>query len=185
MKKYVVRYAFATNLIEHLSGAEPNLPIADCSKLPLGDQIADHVLAQKIKTIDAPFSVDSENDAVLLHVEQTESGLQLFYIDEITAVKAVQSELKSGIMHLGINPDGTATGRAFLALPYCGETYGHILGFVKAGGQKVAPKKAPKRAPDPDPDKPAKPCKPAKKDDNPFDDDAPNDVMPRGRCFHP
>ena len=44
MKKYVVRYAFATNLIEHLSGAEPNLPIADCSKLPLGDQIADHVL---------------------------------------------------------------------------------------------------------------------------------------------
>ncbi len=164
MKKYVVRYAFATNLIEFLSGAELNLAEANCCKLPLGEPIADHVLANTIKTIDAPFSVDCECDAVLLRVEQTESGPQLFYIDEINAVKAVQSELKAGIMHLGLKPDGTTTGRAFLALPYCGETYGHIVGFVKAGGQKVAPKKAPKHNPNPDP----APAQPA----NPFDDDS-------------
>lgn len=187
MKKYVVRYAYATNLMEYLADAEPTLSIEDCGKLPLATVLTDGVAFNKIEFIDSPFSLDSENDGYLMHVEKTASGPALAFVDDVESVRALMAELGGGKLHLGLNADGVKTGRALLILPFDEHKHTQAVSYISSGKLKeaVAKKKAPaaKPAPAPDPEPTAKRApaeKPAPaKSDNPFDDDAPSCGTPK------
>ena len=152
MKKYVVRYAYATNLMEYLADAEPTLSIEDCGKLPLATVLTDGVAFNKIEFIDSPFSLDAENDGYLMHVEKTASGPALAFVDDVESVRALMAELGGGKLHLGLNADGVKTGRALLIMPYDEHKHTHAVSYISSGKLKeaVAKKKAAsaKSAPD-------------------------------------
>ena len=152
MKKYVVRYAYATNLMEYLADAEPTLSIEDCGKLPLATALTDGVAFNKIEFIDSPFSLDAENDGYLMHVEKTASGPALAFVDDVESVRALMAELGGGKLHLGLNADGVKTGRALLIMPYDEHKHTHAVSYISSGKLKeaVAKKKAAsaKSAPD-------------------------------------
>lgn len=192
MKKYVVRYAYATNLMEYLADAEPTLSIDDCGKLPLATVLTDGVAFNKVEFIDSPFSLDGENDGYLMHIEKTASGPALAFVDDVDSVRALMAELGGGKLHLGLNADGVKTGRALLILPFDEHKHTQAVSYISSGKLKEAAvkKKAPadKPAPDPEPtakkasaDKPApgSPGTTPDESDNPFDDDAPGCGTPQ------